>query len=526
MVAALKKRLLKLLPRTLFGQILLALVIGLTVAQSAGFWLMLDDRTQLGERLLGIYASERIAGVISILDRAGPDERKRLLHALNVPPTHVSLDEPWQTAGLETSDDARAFIARLQKELERPAELHVVSIKRAEPRRRPDPFIPRPPGPDALPYYPGSSAGMGPRGMPSPPPPPPLPSQPVGPASMAAGPAGPGSFAAPAGRTGNRRARGPSIVQVVGQVRLSDGAVLTFRHSLPQQGMDWPMRLLTYLIGLGIFIALLSAWAVRRLTRPLASLADAATGLAQNLERPPLPENGTLEVLRAAQAFNAMQRDIKRYLETRAQALAAVSHDLRLPLTRLRLRLERLPEGEMKEKMDGDLTEMDQMIGNTLEFLRAGSSAEKMQKLDINALIESVSEDMMMVGAQITLQGAVSGPVAARPQALRRCLGNLFDNAMRYGGGRFDVCVEEQEDMIEIRIDDYGTGISAADLELVFEPYVRIEASRAKHTGGCGLGLTIARAIARAHGGDVQLSAHPLHSGMSALLTLPRRMPA
>lgn len=466
----------KLLPRTLFGQILLALFIGLIAAQSVGFWLVLDDRIRFGQRLLGSYAAQRIAGVIAILDRAEPTERNRLLHALNIPPTHLTLDEPWQNPepADEHSADAQAFIQRVEKELgqelERPVALQVLSIRRPEGRRRDDMLDVRAPPADAA-------------------------------------------------RPGNRR--GPPLLFVVGQARLADGAVLTFRHGLPQQGGDWPLRLLGLLIVLGASVALLAGWAVRRLTRPLASLADAAAGLAHNLERPLLPETGPLEVARAAKAFNAMQRDLKRYLETRAQALAGVSHDLRLPITRLRLRLERVPDGELKSKMEGDLSEMDQMIGSTLQFLRAGSTAEKAVPLDVNALLESIMEDMLTVGAQIRLNGHASEPLAARPQALRRCLVNLLDNARRYGGNAIEMSVTEQGGALEIRIEDRGPGIPPAELERVFEPYVRMEASRAKHTGGAGLGLAIARSIARAHGGDVTLAARAA-GGLCAIVILPR----
>lgn len=443
----------KLLPRTLFGQMLLALFAWLIAAQSLGFWLMLDDRVRFGEKLLGVYAAQRMAGVISILDRAESAERARLLHALNVPPIRISLNDRWHSSPESDSKNAQLFIEHVARELERPAPLQVLSIKREEYRR-------------------GE----------------------------------------------------PPILFVVGQARLADGAVLTFWHSLPQQGLDWPLRLLVLLVVLGVSVAILAGWTVRPLTRPLASLADAATGLAQNLEQSPLPENGPLEVSRAAQAFNAMQRALKRYLETRALALAAVSHDLRLPITRLRLRLERVSDEDLKAKMEEDLAEMDDMIGSTLEFLRAGSSAEKWQKLDVNALLESVAGDMAMVGAQVELHGAASGPISAKPQALRRCLANLLDNAWRYGSEHIDVSIGEHGDQLEIRVEDRGAGIPREDLERVFEPYVRIESSRAKHTGGTGLGLAIARAIARAHGGDVRLSMRE-GGGTCATIALPRKKP-
>jgi signal transduction histidine kinase len=496
----------RLLPRTLFGQILLALCAGLLAAQVAGIWLTLSDRAKFGEGLMGSFAAQRIAGVISILDKAEPAERQRLVRALNVPPTHISIDEPWKTATDTPNDDAKSFIDHVAQEVNRPLTIQVLAIKQIEPRRRDDGTVP-----GAPPARPADA-------KPAPPPTPKLSDT----SSSADSSEADSKPVSDVERHHHNRPNRP-VSFLIGQARLADGTVLTFRHGLPETSLDGPLRLLGMLAILGISVALLSAWAVRRLTQPLASLADAATGLAQNLEQPPLPENGPAEIAQAARAFNAMQRDIKRYLETRAQALAGVSHDLRLPITRLRLRLEKIEEGELRNKMENDLTEMDQMIGSTLEFLRAGSSAEKASRLDLNALVESVTEDMITVGATIRQHGSVAQPMLVRPQALRRCLTNLLENARRYGGGDVDISLQEKEGRVEIRVDDRGPGIPKDDLERVFEPFVRIESSRAKQTGGSGLGLAIARAIARAHSGDVRLEPRE-GGGISAILTLPRNI--
>lgn len=472
----------RLLPRTLFGQILLALLAGLIAAQAAGFWLMLDDRVRLGERLRGAYIAQRVAGFITILDHAGSGERGRLLHALNIPPTSLTLSEPWQ-ATVDHSDDVESFIAHVEKELDHTIPIQVLTLKHSANPRRDHPFD------DADP------ATQNPQ---------------------------PSSATRNRYRDGRSNYTGPPITFLIGQARLTDGTVLTFRHSVPQPTIDWPLRLLGLLIVLAVSVALLAGWAVRRLTRPLASLADAASGLALDLEQPPLPEKGPLEVARAAQAFNAMQRDLKRYVETRAQALAGVSHDLRLPITRLRLRMEKLADSELKANMERDLIEMDEMIGNTLAFLRAGSAQEKAVRLDLNAFLESVNEDMLAVGARVRLEGQALTPLLARPQALRRCLVNLLDNAQRYGSEDIDMIVADRNDSLEIRIEDRGVGMPPSEMERVFEPYVRLESSRAKHTGGSGLGLAIARAIARAHGGDLTLASRE-GGGLRAILTLPRR---
>jgi signal transduction histidine kinase len=456
----------KLLPRSLFGQIVLALVAGLVVAHVVGAWLMVDDRARLGERLRGEYAAQRIAGLVTLLDGTAPEERRRVVRALSVPPTRLSLDEPWQ-AGADASPDAAAFLRRVARELERPVEMQVLSIRRAPVRT-------------------GEHRPFGPHG-----------------------PRGEGPVP-------------PRLLMLVSaQARLADGAVLTFRHTLPEPARDWPLRTLGLLALIAVVVALISGWAVRRLTRPLAALADAADGLARNLDQPPLPETGPQEVARAARSFNAMQRALKAHLETRAQALAGVSHDLRLPLTRLRLRLEQLPENEARAAMQRDLEEMDAMVGSTLDFLRAGADSEQMVKLNLVALLEGLAEDAEASGAKVSLHGTAA-PLTGRPQALRRCLANLIDNACRYGGGAVDVTLADSPAAVEIRVEDRGPGIPEAERERVFEPYVRLEASRARHTGGTGLGLAIARAVARAHGGEVRLEARA-GGGTSAVVTLARK---
>lgn len=474
------------LPRTLFGQILIALLAGLLAAQAIGAWLVLDDRGRLAARLLGAYAAQRIAGIVSLLDDEEPGERPRLVQALSVPPTRISLDEPWRDIAKPPSEEAATFARHLQQMLPPARELQVLSLVPGRWGR----------GREGRTRRPGASG------------------EPAGAELRAPDAASPKA---------SRREGRFALLFVLAQVRLQDGAVATFRHALPQAPADRPFRLLALVAVTGITVALLAGWTVRRLTRPLATLADAASGLASNLDRPPLPETGPVEVARAAQAFNAMQRALKALLETRAETLAAVSHDLRLPLTRVRLRLEQVPDAEVKRSIEADLDAMESMIAGTLEFLRAGASGERAIRLNINALVESAADDVEALGARVRIRGGAA-PIEGRPEALRRCLANLLENARRYGGGDIEVDITDTPADVRIRIQDRGPGIPASERERVFEPYVRLDPSRAKHTGGAGLGLAIARAVARAQGGDVTLSERPA-GGLCAELRLPRMLP-
>lgn len=254
---------------------------------------------------------------------------------------------------------------------------------------------------------------------------------------------------------------------------------------------------------------------------PLASLADAATGLAKNLNRPPLSEDGPQEIRQAAQAFNAMQHNLRRMIDTRAQALSAVSHDLRLPITRARLRLESDMTPSTRDMIKRDLGEMDTMIGHTLDYLRSGTTQEKMVPVNLDALIDSVVDDMEELGASVLRNGGTSQPIVAGPHALRRCMSNIMDNARIYGEGVFSVVVEDRNEEVQIEVSDRGPGISSENIDRVFEPYFRIESSRSRHTGGTGLGLSIARAIVEAQGGSISLRSRE-GKGVTVAVTIPR----
>jgi signal transduction histidine kinase len=197
-----------------------------------------------------------------------------------------------------------------------------------------------------------------------------------------------------------------------------------------------------------------------------------------------------------------------------------MSHDLKTPVNRLRLRAELLDDTELKKKISQDLEEMESMIHGTLEFMRGGQSAEKPRPVDVNALLESLQADAQDTGAKVAIEGAAAAPYVGRPQALKRCLGNLLDNAVKYGNSA-TMLVDDAPDSLMIRVRDRGPGIPEPELERVFEPFYRLEGSRSRDTGGTGLGLSIARQIAQLHGGTLKLQ-NIKEGGLEAVLTLPR----
>ena len=301
---------------------------------------------------------------------------------------------------------------------------------------------------------------------------------------------------------------------------LSDGTWLVFRSNPDRDG---PFRLLRFalwmgLVGLVIFG--LSFWAGRRLSAPLKRFADAAQRLGIDGEAPLLPEAGPRELRQATRAFNQMQTRLHRFVEDRTQMLAAISHDLRTPLTRLRLRAEFVDDPEQQRKMLADLEEMEAMIASTLAFARDDARKEPRVTIDLAALLQSLVDDLGDAGYTIDYTGPEHRTVACRPVALRRAIGNLIDNALKYGGcARVTLLDQQEPGHVAVRIDDDGPGIPVSEQEKVFAPFYRLERSRSRDTGGTGLGLSVARTIARAHGGDVTLLNRP-SGGLSATLIL------
>lgn len=268
---------------------------------------------------------------------------------------------------------------------------------------------------------------------------------------------------------------------------------------------------------------LLAAWVgARWLSDPVRRLAGAARELGLNIHRAPLPESGTLECREATRVFNQMQQHIRAQLEQRDQFVAAVSHDLRTPLTRLALRVESLQDAGDRQRFGRDIAEMDTMIRATLDYLRGAADAEPWVNLDLTALVGSLVEDQQDAGHDVAVEPGDGMPIAtlrAQASALRRCISNLLDNAVRYGGAARVRLTHDAQGVCVVVL-DRGPGIPEAELAQVLQPFYRVEASRNRNTGGVGLGLASASDIARQHGGSLQLS-NRVGGGLQAELRLP-----
>ncbi|WP_277060143.1 ATP-binding protein [Rivihabitans pingtungensis] len=306
-------------------------------------------------------------------------------------------------------------------------------------------------------------------------------------------------------------------------LHLADGSWMVAKVRLTPGGhMPPPPPFVGQLVATLAAVLLVALVAARSMTRPLAKLADAADALGRDLRRPPLDLRGPQEVERVAQAFNGMQSHLLEHLDTRIKLLAAMSHDLKTPITRLKLRAEMLDDDAMREKFVRDLDEMQALVQETLAYLRDELSGVSLELCDVNSLLDAWLADRAELGQHPLRHGAAERPLATAPAALRRIVDNLLDNAYRYGQGDVELNIVDRADSLSLRVRDHGPGIAPEQLEQVFEPFYRLESSRNRSSGGSGLGLTIARHLAHQLGGQLTLE-NAADGGLCATLTLPRR---
>lgn len=460
-----------LLPRSLFGQTLLILLVGLIVSNAVGSWLYTADREQAVRAIGGFAVAQRIANLTRLVRDAPPDWRGRIVSALSDQALRVTLSErpPPLHPGFEDVEASQAVKAYLAEQMANGAPDGAASE------------------PQVAVYAPGG--------------PPPF-----------------GGFHP-------RFGRGPMMHGLGGfrdlqvAMPLPDGQWLAFATGLPVTGPALSRQFMVSMAVMAVIILGVSIWAVRRVTAPLGALAVAAERLGRNVGAPPLPETGTIETRRASRAFNDMQVRLRDLIENRTRLLAAISHDLRTPLTLLRLRAENVADPQERDKMLATIGEMDEMIGATLNFARDEAAAEPSRKTDIVSLVQSLVDDMDDAGLAVAMTPAQPIVAECRPATLKRALTNLIDNAVKYGK-RAQVAVQQADKGVAITIEDEGPGIPEAELSRVFEPFYRVEESRSRETGGVGLGLAIALSVVQAHGGQITLSNRP-QGGLRARVTLP-----
>ena len=316
----------------------------------------------------------------------------------------------------------------------------------------------------------------------------------------------------------------PSTRALLVSMRLPSGEWLNVHVVLRRYLFLWSETFLASFVLMTLAAAALVIWAVRQFSAPMRELAAAAERLGMNVNAPPLPERGTAEAVKAARAFNTMAERIRRFVRDRTFLLTAIGHDLRTPITRLKLRAEWMEDEEQQRKMLGDLDELEGMVAATLAFGRDDANAEVPTPVDLSELLRTVLDEAADAHPDVADRIGFTGPlhqvVRARAVAIKRALTNLVVNAVKYGESARVNLLPPQDGVVTVLVEDDGPGIPAAELDRVFEPFHRLEPSRNRETGGTGLGLPIARNILRGHGGDVVLSNRSV-GGVQALVTLP-----
>jgi len=301
--------------------------------------------------------------------------------------------------------------------------------------------------------------------------------------------------------------------------QLDGGGWLNSAYAKPTGNSFWTNQAVVSVAVTAVVLSVFGIIVARGIARPMRRLAVAAEALGRGESVAPLPEAGPDDIRNTAEAFNRMQERLQRFVEDRTRMLAAIGHDLRTPLTTLRLRAEFVADAEEREKMLATIAEVQKMTEATLAFAREEATAEGTRTVDLPALVESLCDDLAELGRDVTFQEGPKISYRCRPDALRRAVRNLVENAVRYGE-RARVHVARSGDGVEIVIEDDGPGIPDDAAEQVFAPFFRIENSRNPETGGVGLGLSIARTIVRHHGGDIVLANQA--RGLRATISLPR----
>ncbi|PKA41512.1 sensor histidine kinase [Rhizobium sullae] len=302
-------------------------------------------------------------------------------------------------------------------------------------------------------------------------------------------------------------------------IRLNDGVWLNCAYHKVDTTSWWNSKSLTSLGTTALILSLIGVFIASRIARPLRRLAVSAEALGRGENLPPLPEEGPDDIRRTSEAFNRMQQRLHRFVEDRTRMLAAIGHDLRTPLTSLRLRAEFVKDAEVQEKMVSTIDELRSMTEAAISFAQGESTVEETRAIELQALVSSICDDLADIGLPVVYMDGDKTTYRCRPDGLRRAVRNLAENAVRYAG-HARVYVQQSAAGVDIVVEDNGPGIPEGMTDKVFAPFFRLETSRNRDTGGVGLGLSIARAVARQHGGDIAL--YPNNPGLKAVISLPK----
>lgn len=468
----------RLWPRRAGGQLALLLVLVLLVAQIITIVILAGERQGALRSASLEHVLQRVADGYTLADTTDLERQERILRALSSPTLRLSIDP----APLLTEDRARGMTRRLAGELGLPVEQVRTAMEADEDDCRPDRDDHRnrerhDDEDDEHHEYEEHRQG---------------------------------------GDHQDERHECPPVLGV--SLALSSGQWFNARARPPAPSWLWLKATLTSVGITAVLLTLTLLLAIRRILRPMNELSRAAHAFGRG-EKVRIPEKGPEDVREVTRAFNQMQDQVGRAQEDRARLLAALAHDLRTPITSMRLRVEMLPDGEDRDRLLDSLREMQHLAEATLDFIR-GTTTEQHRRYDLATLLDSLCGDLQEMGLAVHFDDSQRCVLQGQPEAAKRALRNLIENAANYGE-QADVTLETTDTDAVITIVDQGPGIPEAEWERVFEPFYRLEQSRSRETGGAGLGLAIARTLIRGMGGDIRLGAGPNGKGLKVSVTLP-----
>lgn len=451
--------------RSLRVQLVLLIIIALGVAQFVSLWLFADERSLAIRAALGFEAAGRAANVARLIEEAPADLRPSIIRAANSPLVRFDLGTKPLVQHSDHSDGGLVETrvrALLNDSYSRDIRVELHQIQGA--------ILP-------LPNLSHEMTEM--------------------------------HLAMMRGEL--------SAIEMNLSISIAGGQWLNVSTRFERPPIQWPLySMLTFGLTAMALLVAVSWFVMTGLLGPLRRLARASERLGRGEDIDALPERGPQEVRELTAGFNRMQDRLTRFVADRTRVLAALGHDLRSPLTAMRVHSEMVEEDETRESLVATVEEMQSMVEATLTFAKGLSGNEPMQDVDLQSFLEALRGDMVV---PFVLSDGPEVTVRLRPNAIRRALRNVIENAVRYGGSATLGWISADGE-IEISVTDRGPGIPTAELERVFDPFFRLEESRSLETGGHGLGLSIARSILRAQGGEISLANHP-DGGLIATIRLP-----